>query len=67
MTLQGTVNKSILLIAITSLAAIGVWNYADLVAPYMIPLIILNLVLALVIIFKKTTAPYLSPVYAILE
>ncbi len=67
MTLQGTVNKSILLIEITSLAAIGVWNYADIVAPYMIPLILLSLVLALVIIFKKTTAPYLSPVYAILE
>jgi uncharacterized YccA/Bax inhibitor family protein len=67
MTLQGTVNKSILLIAITILSAIAVWSYAALFIPYILPIILFAFVFSLVISFKKETAPYLSTPFAIIE
>lgn len=67
MTLNWTVEKSIFLVWLTILSAVWVWNYADLVMPFYIPLIILWFIIAMIIIFKKTIAPYLSPVYAIME
>jgi len=67
MTLDGTVNKSIFLVWLTILTATWVWNYIELLMPFYIPLIIVSFILALVIIFKKTTAPFLAPIYAIME
>ncbi len=69
MTLQWTINKSIILIAITILSAIMTWMYVDinLLAPYLLPIIIWTFIFSLIIIFKKETAPYLSPVYALVE
>lgn len=74
MTLSGTVNKTFLLVAIVIASAAYSWQYAmqgqavGEAAP-MVPgwywmVIILTLVLGFVIIFKKTTAPFLSPLYA---
>ena len=69
MTLQWTINKSIILVAITILSAVMTWMYVDLniLAPYLLPIIIGAFVFSLIIIFKKETAPYLSPVYAVVE
>lgn len=69
MTLQGTINKSIILIGITILSAVMTWIYADvsILLPYLLPIIIGTFLFSLVIIFKKETAPYLSPVYAVVE
>ena len=77
MTIQGTVNKTFLLIAIVFASAYFAWasaypeGWSPEAVPQMpiwfLPAIIGAFVVSLVIIFKKTTAPYLSPVYAVLE
>ena len=67
MTLDGTINKSIVLVTLTILSAIWVWNYSQQFFPYMIPIIIITALIALVIIFFKKSAVYLAVLYAILE
>ena len=77
MTIGGTVNKSFLLIAIVIAMAYVAWQSAypegwgietqPIIPPWYFPVIIAALVLSFVIIFKKTTAPMLAPVYAVLE
>lgn len=67
MTLQGTINKSLMLVALVIAAAIGVWNYADMFIPYLIPIILVAFVISLIVIFKKETAPYLAPLYGVIE
>lgn len=70
MTIGGTVNKSIMLLALLFGAAIVSWTmffngYA--MNGVMIGGAVVGLVLALIIMFKPTTAPYLAAVYAIVE
>lgn len=73
MTLQGTVNKTAILLALTSMAAIWVWDrfflYQEPQA--VLPLILIGaiggFVVALLTIFVKKIAAYTSPVYAVLE
>ncbi|MDD5770609.1 MAG: Bax inhibitor-1/YccA family protein [Candidatus Gracilibacteria bacterium] len=67
MTLEGTTNKSYILLGLVVLFSILVWNYQSLVLPFFLPIIIVNLVLGFVIIWKKELAPTLAPIYAILE
>lgn len=76
MTISGTVNKTFLLLLLVALAAGFTWNHLGTPDAYgFIPGLgtwvtvpsIAGFVLALVIIFKKTTAPYLAPAYAVLE
>lgn len=40
MTLQGTINSSMILVGLTIVSAIGVWQYAALFMPFLLPLII---------------------------
>ena len=67
MTLDGTVNKCMISIALT--IATGYWSYCNptFAAGLHWPLAIGTLIIALIVIFKQTTAPYLTPVYAIAE
>jgi uncharacterized YccA/Bax inhibitor family protein len=75
MTLAGTVNKSFILICLVLAAAFWSWQnsysngWSDTTAPQIPPwylyLIIGTLILSIVIIFKKETAPFLAPVYAL--
>lgn len=66
MTLDGTVNKTGLALLITMAAAY--WSYSNpQMSAYMLPLMIGGFILSLIIIFKKTTAPYLTPAYAVAE
>jgi len=76
MTIEGTVHKSFLLIAIVFAGAYYSWfqsfpdgwgGSAPVIPGWYIPVILIALVVAFVIIFKKTTAPFLAPVYAGLE
>jgi len=66
MTLDGTVNKSIFGVLLT--IAAGYFSFTNLAfAQYYFAFILLGLVLALIIIFKQTLAPVLTPAYAIVE
>ena len=73
MTLTGTVNKTAILLALTLISALWVWNkYYELQDPAAImPLmwigIIGGLVLALITTFAKKAAPFTAPAYALLE
>lgn len=70
MTVDWSIQKSTILITLTIMSAILAWTYEPLqqyILPYYIWFIIVTFILALIIIFKKKTAPFLSPIYAILE
>jgi uncharacterized YccA/Bax inhibitor family protein len=73
MTIQGTVNKTAILLALTLLTAGWTWNLytaagdAAAVAPWLMGGAIGGLVVALVTTFKQTWAPFTAPVYALLE
>lgn len=77
MTIQGTVLKSFFLILLVIASAALSWSkafpegwgvgIAPVIPMWYFPAIIGAFVVALVIIFKKTTAPFLAPVYAVLE
>ena len=73
MTVQGTVGKAALLLLLLMISASFVWNktlvdrMVGQAQLYMMIGLIGGLITSLVIIFVKTTAPYLSPVYALLE
>lgn len=65
MTLEGTINKSGILILLTIAGAYLGWNMQS--PGIMILALVVNLALSLVIIFKPPTAAYLSQVYAVVE
>lgn len=70
MTVQGTVNKTALALALVLMGALYVWNrfFEGLpVGAYMAVGGIGGFILALVTIFKKTAAPWSTPVYAVLK
>ncbi len=77
MSISGTVNKSLFLILLVFLTAFYSWqnafpqgwseNTSPQVPSWYFVVIILSLVLSFVIIFKKTWAPALAPVYALLQ
>lgn len=73
MTVNGTIGKTGILLALVGLGASITWNmftsvvYTSYVMPVFWIGVIGAFILSLVIIFKKTLAPYLAPVYAVLE
>jgi len=71
MTIEGTVNKTFLLLALLIASALLVWFNIEILMPYinivMIGSIVLGLVVALITIFKKTWAPVTAPIYALIE
>lgn len=77
MTIQGTVNKSIILVILVILGAVYTWNlFFDSIdtqsgvvriIPWMIAGGIGGFIVALVTIFKKSWASFTAPVYGILE
>lgn len=66
MTLEGTVNKTLIAVVLTAMSAYFTYDNPALVS-LALPAVILGFVIALIITFKKTLAPYLTPVYAIVE
>ena len=73
MTLDGTVNKTGILLALTVFTAAWTWsiyfqnNDPAAVMPYLWTGLIGGLITALITIFRKTAAPYTAPLYAALE
>ena len=75
MTLDGTVNKTGLLLLIAVLSAAWPWSVvmqqgqagAGMVGTLAMGGAIIGLILALIISFKPHTAPYLAPVYAVVD
>jgi uncharacterized YccA/Bax inhibitor family protein len=66
MTMQGTVNKTFVVLAITMAAAYLAWiNPA--VAALMLPAAIVGLIIALVTVFKQSWSPVTTPLYAAAE
>lgn len=73
MTLEGTVNKSMIMLLLLLSTAFYTWNkfYASWEGADIMPLMMLGiiggLIAAMVTIFKKEWAPYSAPAYALLE
>lgn len=71
MTIEGTINKTFLLLVLLIASSLFVWFNIETLMPYigmlMIGSIILGLVVALITIFKKTWAPVTAPIYALIE
>ncbi len=73
MTINGTVNKTGILLCLLWVAAIFTWektmaaaNPAELY-PWLIGGSIVGLIVAMITIFKKTAAPITAPIYAVVE
>lgn len=72
MTLQGTVNKTGLLLLCVVATAAWTWglshsNTPEAAIPWMVGGLLGGFVVALVTIFKKTWSPFTAPLYALLE
>jgi uncharacterized YccA/Bax inhibitor family protein len=66
MTLDGTVNRCLISIAVTALSAWWAWN-TPAVAAWALPCVLAALGVALLLVFFKKLAPYLTLVYAVAE
>jgi len=72
MTIQGTVNKTALLLLLVFMSAFYTWgkfsvDNPSIVQPWIITGAIAGLILAVITIFKKTAAPITTPLYALAE
>ena len=72
MTLQGTVNKTAILLSLALLSAFWVWRQffiyeSPQISMYLWGGAIGGFIAAMVAIFKPTTAPIVAPIYALLE
>jgi uncharacterized YccA/Bax inhibitor family protein len=67
MTIQGTINKTLFLLALVLISAALVWENYAVVLPFLLPAMIGGLVVALITIFRQQWSPFTAPVYAVLE
>lgn len=70
MTIDGTINKSFILLALLMGGALVSWskvNSGGDMITYVVGSVISGFVLSLIISFKPASSPYLAPIYAILE
>ena len=67
MTIQGTANKTIILLFIALFTAALVWSNQQIAVLLLVPGLILGFIVAMVTIFKKEWSPVTAPVYALLE
>lgn len=73
MTLEGTVSKSMFLVALLVGAAIGGWKFAGMPAyalhmqTILVACLILGFITAMITIYKKSMSPTTAPAYALLE
>ena len=67
MTIQGTTNKSFILLFLIIFSASWVWSDAVKLAPLFLPALIGGFIISMVTIFKKEWAPVTAPIYALLE
>ncbi|MBD3391024.1 MAG: hypothetical protein GF418_03120 [Chitinivibrionales bacterium] len=67
MTIQGTVNKTGLLLVLTIAAAAYTWNTPRMALTLMPVGAIGGLIVAMITVFRKRSAPVTAPMYAVLE
>lgn len=67
MTLQGTINKTFLLLFLCVVGGMITWTNFQSWAAWMWPLLIVAFVMALITSFKPAAAPITAPIYAVLE
>ena len=67
MTIQGTVNKTLVLLMLVVLAANWSWKNPGVVAGFMLPAIIIGAIVGFVTVFKKEWASVTAPMYALIE
>ena len=72
MTINGTINKTVILLVLLMIPAYWLWGMfsvsgAAAVTPWLYGGLFGGLIVAFVTIFKKTWAPFTSPLYAVLE
>ena len=72
MTINGTINKTVILLVLLMIPAYWLWDMFSVsgqaaVMPWLYGGLFGGLVVAMVTIFKKTWAPFTSPIYALLE
>lgn len=67
MTVQGTIDKTLILLFLVLIAAAGTWEYLPNAGLLIIGAAIGGFIVALVTIFKPEWSPFTSPVYALLE
>src|SRR3989338_7552350 len=67
MTIDGTVNKSFILLILLLVPAFYTWGLFLQQSPLIMPFLWGGLVVALITVFKKQWAPYTAPIYAMLE
>ena len=67
MTLQGTINKTFILLFLCVVAGMFAWKNYPALSAYVLPISLVSFVIAMITIFRKTSAPFLAPVYAIGE
>ncbi len=66
MSIQGTVNKTFILLFLTLLSASWVWSNPQNMK-FVFPAAIIGFIVAIVTAFKKELSPYTSPAYALIE
>ncbi|MFA5259931.1 MAG: Bax inhibitor-1/YccA family protein [Candidatus Omnitrophota bacterium] len=67
MSIQGTTNKSFILLFLVMLTASWAWGNPKSLVPFLLPALVGGFVTALVTIFKKEWSPVTAPLYALLE
>lgn len=67
MTIQGTINKTLILLALVIISAALVWENYLVVLPFLLPAMIGGLVVAVITIFRQEWSPFTAPAYAVLE
>jgi uncharacterized YccA/Bax inhibitor family protein len=73
MTIQGTVNKTLLMLVLVLIPAVWVWNMffssgnPQAIMPWLYGGVIGGFIVAILTIFKKQWAPVTAPLYAVLE
>ncbi|MDD1681531.1 MAG: Bax inhibitor-1/YccA family protein [Methanoregula sp.] len=67
MTIQGTINKTLILLALVIVSAALVWENYSVVLPLLLPAMIGGLVVAVITIFRQEWSPFTAPIYAVLE
>ncbi len=67
MTIQGTVNKAMMLLLLSVITASWAWSKPQAAVGFMMPALIAGFIIAMVTIFKKQWASVTAPIYAIIE
>lgn len=67
MTLQGTINKTFFLLLLCAVGGMLSWNHYQALSGYTTFIALATFVVGMIVIFRKTSAPVLAPVYALGE